>query len=112
MVGAGQLHHRLIFQKREDGDDGHGNTVAGWRDQFRRPASFDYDRGNQTVMAARLEGRSIIRAAVRKDSSTRTITTDWRCRDARDGTVYAVIDVDAVTDRDFVWLRIESGVAT
>lgn len=111
MAGAGDLRHRLAFDKREEVDDGYGNTVADWQEQFTRAAAFTYERGNEAVMAARLEGRSIIRVRLRSDSSTRTITTDWRARDARLGTVYAITDVDAVTDRQWVWLRIEEGVA-
>ncbi|NMG39890.1 head-tail adaptor protein [Chelativorans sp. ZYF759] len=121
-MGAGELRHRLAFDRREAVDDGYGNTVGEqWVEQFDRAAGLTYERGNEAVMAARLEGRSIIRVKLRKDSQTCAITTDWRARDVRSGewtnddpsvwtgTVYAISDVDAVTDRKWVWLRIEEG---
>jgi head-tail adaptor len=111
--GAGELaRHRMAFDKREDVEDGYGNSVAGWQEQFTRSPAMRSRGGSETVIAARLEGRNLMGIYLRSDAKTRTVTTDWRVRDVRAGTEYAVIHVDAVTDPAWVYLDLQSGVAT
>lgn len=62
-------------------------------------------------MAERLAGKSVIKIRMRNDSQTRQITSDWRMRDARRGTVYAIREADTVTDPQWVYLVVVSGVA-
>jgi hypothetical protein len=112
MPGAGDLDHRVAFDKRATADDGMGNRRGGWQEQFSRSAAFVYAGGGESVMAARLEGRGVMKVRLRSDSATRTIGSDWRMRDARLGTEYAIREVDAVTDRAWVWLVVERGVAS
>lgn len=112
MPGAGDLVHRVAFDARGAVNDGHGNAVTGpWAEMFQRPAAFVYAGGGEAMVAARLEGRSVIKVRLRSDSATRTIRPDWRMRDVRRGTEYAVREADAVTDRRWVWLVVEAGVA-
>jgi len=112
MAGAGDLRHRVIFDARGAGDDGYGNEVTDWQEQFSRRAAFIYAGGGESVMAARLEGRGVMKVRLRSCQATRTIRQDWRMRDARDDdAVYAIREVDAMTDRQWVYLVVERGVA-
>lgn len=110
MAGAGDLRHRVAFDKRERVSDGAGNKQAEFVEQFTRRAAFTYAGGGESVMAARLEGRGILKVRVRSCRQTRTITQDWQMRDVRRGTSYAIKEVDAVTSRLWVYLVVESGV--
>ncbi len=112
MAGAGDLRHRVAFDKRQRVKDGAGNWQSSFVEQFQRRAAFVYAGGGEAVMAARLEGRGVLKVRVRSCSLTRTITQDWQMRDARLGTVYAIKEVDAVTDRQWVYLVVERGVAS
>lgn len=111
MPGAGDLDHRVAFDMRASANDGKGNTVGAWQEQFTRLSAFVYAGGGEAVMASRLEGRGVVKVRLRSDSQTRTIGQDWRMRDAHRGTPYAIREVDAVTDRRWVWLVVERGVA-
>lgn len=110
MAGAGDLHHRVGFDKRERVNDGAGNWQSGFVEQFTRRAAFIYAGGGEAVMAARLEGRGVLKVRVRSCQQTRTIAQDWQMRDARLGTVYAIREVDAVTNGQWVYLVVERGV--
>jgi hypothetical protein len=94
---AQELRHRVAFDKRIEIDDGAGNTRGEFQEQF--------------VVSDRLEGRNLLGVYLRSSSQTRQITNDWRMRDARTGDVYAVKIVDAVTDRRWVYLEAQTGVA-
>jgi hypothetical protein len=65
MAGAGDLKHRVAFDRRERVNDGAGNWQSGFVEQFSRRAAFIYAGGGESVMAARLEGRSVMPATAR-----------------------------------------------
>ncbi|MHA7852201.1 head-tail adaptor protein [Roseovarius sp.] len=109
---AGHLSERFAFDAPTSTPDGFGGIETGWEEQFTRSCEVIYQRGSEAIEAARLTGRSIYKIKLRSDSGTRTITTDWRARDARRGTEYNVREVDAITDRAWVYLVVESGGAT
>lgn len=109
--GAGDLYYRVAFDKRAEVEDGYGNTVSNWVEQFQCRAAYRHLRGGESVMAGRLQGRHTQVIVVRASSQTRQITTDWRVRDARDGTVFNIRDVTVQTDRMFISFLCESGVA-
>jgi len=108
---AGALTERVAFDAPTTAADGFGGQEVGWAEQFQRRAQFVYQRGDEAVEAARLAGRSIYKIRVRSSADTRGITTDWRMRDVRRGTTYNIREVDAVTDRAWVHLVVEGGVA-
>lgn len=109
---AGSLRERVAFDVRLPIDDGYGNTVSGFfEQQFECAAEFRPRGGSEAVVAARLEGRNVFGVYIRSSIQARQITTDWRMRDARRGEVYAIRAVDGITDRAFVYLTVESGVA-
>lgn len=107
----GKLTEGFAFDAPSDNPDGHGGIETGWDEQFTRRCEVIYQRGSEAVEAARLSGKSIYKLRLRSDTKTRTITTDWRARDARRGTEYNIREADAITDRAWVYLVIESGVA-
>lgn len=109
---VGSLKERVAFDVQMPIDDGYGNEVSGeFEQQFECAAEFRPRGGSEAVIAARLEGRNIFGVYIRSSIQARQITTDWRMRDARRGTVYAIDAVDALTDRAWVYLTVESGVA-
>ncbi|MFC3163062.1 head-tail adaptor protein [Ciceribacter thiooxidans] len=111
MTGAGDLRERVAFDARAAVDDGHGNERSDFVEQFPCRASFTPLRGGETVIASRLEGRQPVVVRVRASSKTRRIATDWRMRDLRTGFVYAVRSVIETSDRTWVDVTVESGVA-
>lgn len=92
--GAGQLFERVAFDKRDIVDDGYGNPIAGdWREQFQQQAKFTQIRASETVMAGRLESRSVIIIEVRISADTKRIETDWQARDVRRGIAYNIREI-------------------
>lgn len=111
-IGAGDLRERVHCQVRAAVDDDHGNEQAGeFATQFTVWAGYKHLRGGEGVLAARLENRHPVVIIVRANSQTRQITADWRLVDVRDGTNWAVHDVTHETDRTWISLLCERGVA-
>lgn len=122
MSGAGDLSSRLAFDSPTGVDDGLGGKTISWSEELQRSAKIIYQSGTEAVQAARLAGRSIYKVKLRNDSGTQQITTDWRARDLRHGLPsgvpgdtlpgarYNITEVDALTDRAWVWLVIEGDV--
>ncbi|EHK56822.1 head-tail adaptor protein [Allomesorhizobium alhagi] len=109
---AGSLKYRVDCQKRTEVDDGYGNTVSrDFETQFTASAAYQHLRGGEGVIAARLENRHPMIVLVRASSDTRQITSDWRLVDTRDGSAFAIRDVTHETDRAWISLLVEKGVA-
>lgn len=113
------LKDRVAFDRPVTSPDGAGGTLAGWVKVHECGAEFIYSRGSEAVDAARLQGRAIYKIRLRSTSTTRDLTTDHRMRDLRrgaqdgefPGVAYQVREVDPITDRRWVFLVVESGVA-
>lgn len=112
MLSAGDLREKVALEKRETFTDDAGNHQRDFVQQFQRRAAFVYAGGGEAVKADRLEGQSIMKIRLRGDSDTRLIKSDWQVRDVRRGTVYAITEVDAVTNPLCVYLKVSSGVAS
>lgn len=110
--GAGALQDRIAFDERVETADAYGGATAVWTERFVCAAQFLYQRGDERLAADRLEGRSVYKLKIRSSEASRAVGADWRVRDVRRGTVYNVREVDAVTDRAWVYLVVEAGVAT
>jgi head-tail adaptor len=108
---AGELQHRVAFDERTTVDDGLGNTEGAFAERFKAWAAFRPRGGSEAVVAARLEGRNLLGVYLRSTAETKQIKSDWRMRDVRTGDVYAVRIVDAVSDRYWVYLEAQTGVA-
>lgn len=106
------LREKIALDKPADGaTDAYGNPTGSWSEVLRCRAEFSYKRGSEAVEAARLEGRAIYRVRIRTSHTARAVTADWRMRDLRRGTVYNVREADSITDPEWIWLVVESGVA-
>jgi len=110
--GAGDLFYRVAFDKRAEVEDGYGNTVSGWVEQFQSRAAYRHLRGGESVMAGRLAGKHTQIVTVRASSQTRAVTTDWRVRDVRNSDVFNIRDVTHEADRQWISLLVEKGAAT
>lgn len=114
-LGAGDLYYKVDCQKEVPGVDELDHEVpgaGGWVTQFTVRAAYRHLRGGEDVMAGRLQGQHTQIITVRASSQTRQITPEWRLVDTRDGAVFNVRDVTAETDRMWISLLCERGVAT
>lgn len=112
---GGTLRERAVFDFPIQRPDGSGGTETAWSelpDSIERPAEYIYQRGDEAVDAGRLEGRAIFKVRIRQSRSALAITPAWRMRDRRQGGVYNIRGVDTITDRDWVYIVVEGGVAT
>lgn len=110
--GAGQLIERVAFDERVEVDDGYGNTVGAWVEQFQHRAKFIPLRGSETVMAGRLEGHATVIMQLRVCADTRRVSTSWQARDVRRNVTYNIRDIQEDPSRALLDLLAESGVAT
>jgi len=110
--GAGSLFERVAFDERLPADDGYGNTIANWQEQFWQHASLVPVRGSETVMAAQLEGKATLILQLRISDDAERITTFWRARNLRSGVQYNIRQVTRNPDRAHIDLLCEYGVAT
>lgn len=112
-LDPGALRHRLRFEAPAlAAGDGGGGTVLGFAERFTVWAAMFKPRGDEEVLAARLEGKHAVDIVVRASDRARQIATDWRIVDVRNpGDVYAIRFVDTVSDRFWIRLTAEKGVA-
>lgn len=106
----GELRHRITFQKAELVDDEYGGQTQTWVDKGTVFAKFQYLKGGEEVMAARLQAKQPAIITVRSDGVTRQADPTWRIRDADS----ALWNIRAITDPTGrrAWLEIlaEKGV--
>lgn len=117
MTGAGELRHRVAFDKREDvnpdAPDDLGNTYSAFVEQFTVWAKVQAKFGGEAVTAARLTGQQPVTIVVRQSTQTNLIKTDWQARDAKSGEVYAIRSiVDPDDKRQFFEILTQTGVAS
>ena len=105
-----RMRDRVILDAPKTAPDGVGGQEVGWSEQFTRRAEFMFLRGSEAVDAAALAGRAVFKVRLHQSAAARTITSDWRMRDARRGLVYNIRSVDALTNRAWIFLTVESGV--
>jgi head-tail adaptor len=116
MTTAGELRHRIAFDKRQDvnpdAPDDLGNVQSVFVEQFVVWAKVQAKFGGEAVAAARLVGQQPVTIVVRSSAQTRRIATDWRARDVCTGTIYAIRSIVDPDDRR-QWLEIltQTGVA-
>lgn len=91
--------------------DGLGGEDRDWQEIFQCAAELRYDRGSEAERSGGLTGKAVFKVRVRATPQTEGLTTADRMRDVGRGVAYNLREVDAVTDRAFVWLKAESGVA-
>lgn len=98
------MRDRVAFDENVGVSDGLGGETTDWQQRHECAAEFRHMRGSESVAAGREAGRSSFKVKIRASAASRAITTDYRMRDTRRGHEFEVIDVDAITDRAWVWL--------
>lgn len=112
MTRAGELTHKIAFDKRLETDDGYGNTQTSFVQQFIRSAAVRAKFGGEAVIAARLQGQQPVTITVRQDSQTALIAEDWRARNMASGKEYAIRSiVDPDDSGAFFEILTQTGVA-
>lgn len=117
MSTAGELRHRVAFDKREDVNPDApldlGNTTSVFREQFVVSAKVMAKLGGEAVTAARLTSQQPVNITVRRSSQTIQIKEDWQARDVRSGTVYAIRSIiDPDDRRQWIEILTQTGVAS
>lgn len=97
----------VAFDRPTQVADEFGGRKPGWSEQFCQRATIIYQRGDESVQAARLAGRPIYKVKIRQSANARQVTTDWQARDVRRGIAYNITEVDSITDRQWVYLVVE-----
>ncbi|MDM9619083.1 phage head closure protein [Rhizobium sp. S96] len=108
---AGKLYFAVAFEERQDLDDGAGNVSSGWVERFQSRAGYIDMRGGEAVIASRLQGQHTLVVFVRASSQSKSVTSDWRIRDNRDGRIFNIRDITITPDRAWIDFLCQSGVA-
>lgn len=107
---AGKLDRRVAFDAPTGAPNGQGGTISGWQERTVVWANFRFLRGGEVVQSARLEGRQPVVVIIRASTETKAITPEWRMRDIRTGTIYAIRTCPPPGREGFIELTCESGV--
>lgn len=117
---AGGLKERIAFDAPLWGDDGSGGSVRTWEYRYSCLAEFIYTGGGESSDAGSLASKATFKIRIRKGLAAQEIQANWRMRDLRrgpqddefPGVEYNIRQVDAITDRRWVYLVVESGVSS
>lgn len=112
MTGAGSLNERVTFSRFVSVEDEYGGQTGVWQDQFTAAASITWSRGGETVLAGRLQGKQSAILRIRTSAAARSVTPDWRVRDARTGEAYNIRERprEARDSRGYLEMLVEAGV--
>lgn len=108
---SGDLIEAVAFDLLQETPDGRGGYETTWAEQFTDRAEFRYERGKEAVEAGGLTGSATWKVKLRSHDATRALTTDHQMRDVRRQMSFQVREVDAISDRMYVWLVVETGKA-
>lgn len=111
MTPAGAIRELVAFDVKVQTPDGSGGRDSTWSEQFQAAAEFRYQRGVEAVEAGAVTGSASFKVRVRSSEASRALTTAYRMRDVRRDLAFNIREVDAITDRDWIWLVAEAGVA-
>lgn len=103
--GAGSLSELVAFEAEVEGDDGFGGVILGWSEVFTEHARLKPMRGNEEIIASRLQGLQPYTMTVRSNDRTRTITPAWRARNKRTGGLYAIKAAVNIDERN-QWIEL------
>lgn len=105
------LRESVAFDSPTSSTDDYGGVIEGWTQAYTCRADFIYARGAEAVQAGVVTGTAVFKVKLRSFTGARAITTAWRMRDVRRSVAFNIREVDAISDRRWVWLVVESGVA-
>lgn len=105
MPGAGELRERFSFQKRLEEDDGHGNKVGDFVEQFVCRAKLTPRLGGEAFIASRMQGSEPATLTIHSSKASRCIDPTWRAVNVRNDKVYDIQSV-ANPDQKNQWLDV------
>lgn len=108
---AARLFEAVALEDFTEVRDQYGGVTQDWATAFEAHAEFIYNRGSEAVQAGALTGTATFKVKLRSSIQSRAITTKQRLRDIRRGMRYQIREVDGITDRRWIYLVVESGVA-
>ncbi len=111
MNGTGGLSELVAFEEPSTVEDTYGATTGAWAERFRRLVSIENMRGNEPVIAQRLVGVNPVEVRVRASTAVTAVDSSWRLRHVLKGTLYNIRSVIPKSDREWVHLICEIGVA-
>ncbi|ADU12033.1 head-tail adaptor protein [Asticcacaulis excentricus] len=76
MAGSGDLSYRLRFEQRGLNDN--GDRRGAWAEQFTVWADIDYQRGSETAVGQRIEGKQPASITVMQSPDSKRIAASWR----------------------------------
>lgn len=100
-MNPARLNTPVRFDSRPDaagGGDGYGNKRAEFAPGVTRQAEVIPLRGGEAIVAARLQGRTVIQIKVRKDPETALVTRGHRVVVSAVGPLAGTYDLKDVTD--------------
>lgn len=106
-----RLIESVAFDAPTSASDAYGGTKEGWTEQLTCRAQFRYQTGGEGAEAGAQRGATTFKVKIRNTAASRLIRATWRMRDVRRSVAYNVRDLDLVSDRKFIWLTVETGVA-
>jgi head-tail adaptor len=115
--GAGQLRDRVAFDRPSWGPDVSGGQSREWGESHRCLGEFIYTGGGEKPDAGKLAALSKYKLRIHQSAAAQEIQPGWRMRDLRrgpqdgdfPGIKYNIREVDAITDRRWIYLVVESG---
>jgi len=109
---AGEMKHRLMFQKRTAVTDDYGNERADFVTEFTTSAALMVPGfGSEAAQSARLEGRQPVTIRVHRNSQTVQIQADWRAVDTRNaGIIYALTAPPVDREQRGIWLEMSATI--
>ena len=77
MPGSGELRWRVQFQRRAL--DGNNDRLGAFEDVFKSWAKVDWQRGSESAVSDRMEGKKPVIITVRRWKQTEAVTEGFRC---------------------------------
>lgn len=105
------LHQSVAFDVEVNTPDGKGGQDRTWSEVHVCRAEFRYQRGEEAEIDGGLTGTARFKVRVRSCPEALALTADHRMRDIDRDVAYNVREIDGITDRQWVWLIVESGRA-
>jgi len=104
---GGVLNESVAFDVESGVDDGFGGKTIAWTEAHACRAQWMFASGDETPKGARNAGRNVYKLKIRSCEAARGLTTAHRMRDVRRSQSWNIINVDAITDRGWVYLSVE-----
>ena len=113
-MAAGTLRERVRFETRGTGSaDDFGNVSEDWATVLTVWGQIKPSRGNEEVLATKLQGVSPVEIRVRWSSNLANLTASDRAVNDRTGAIYNIRSVENPDmRRKYLTIYAEAGVAT